>query len=585
MGPPRKSRSVNKRFSYINEVSPSKDGENSKKNIQRKRKLSDMLGPQWSKIELERFYEAYRKYGKDWKKVAAVVRNRSVEMVEALYSMNRAYLSLPEGTASVVGLIAMMTDHYSNLAGSDSEQESNDGAGTSRKPQKRARGKVQPNISKGSDGRVLSHSQTVTSSYGCLPLLKKKRSGGSRPRAVGKRTPRFPVSYSCEKVGGEKLFSPTRQGLKLKEDANDDEVAHEIAIALAEASQRGGSPQVSQTPNRRTEFFMSSHVRNAERMCAETEMTSAKLVGSDIDEDELEGSMEADNGEFSREKSYIRETESVSTVVQKGRRHHEKKLEVDDSCINHLDDIKEACSGTEEGQKLGAVTGKFDMEVTDAKIPRSSVQGSRKRSKKVLFRRDEDELEGSMEADNGEFSREKSYIRETESVSTVVQKGRRHHEKKLEVDDSCINHLDDIKEACSGTEEGQKLGAVTGKFDMEVTDAKIPRSSVQGSRKRSKKVLFRRDEGSDFDALQTLADLSLMMPATADENDEGSDFDALQTLADLSLMMPATADENGQLFPFCLVYRLYDVYTMEVLPMLAEKLTNFVSPTPALVGQ
>ena len=27
----------------------------------------------------------------------------------------QAYLSLPEGTASVVGLIAMMTDHYSNL--------------------------------------------------------------------------------------------------------------------------------------------------------------------------------------------------------------------------------------------------------------------------------------------------------------------------------------------------------------------------------------------------------------------------------------------------------------------------------------
>ncbi|KAK3200228.1 hypothetical protein Dsin_023643 [Dipteronia sinensis] len=38
--------------------------------------------------------------------------NRSVEIVEALYSMNRAFLSLPEGTASVVGLTAMMTDHY-----------------------------------------------------------------------------------------------------------------------------------------------------------------------------------------------------------------------------------------------------------------------------------------------------------------------------------------------------------------------------------------------------------------------------------------------------------------------------------------
>lgn len=34
-----------------------------------KKKLSDKLGSQWSKEELERFYEGYRKYGKDWKKV------------------------------------------------------------------------------------------------------------------------------------------------------------------------------------------------------------------------------------------------------------------------------------------------------------------------------------------------------------------------------------------------------------------------------------------------------------------------------------------------------------------------------------
>lgn len=34
-----------------------------------KKKLSNKLGSQWNKEELERFYEAYRKYGKDWKKV------------------------------------------------------------------------------------------------------------------------------------------------------------------------------------------------------------------------------------------------------------------------------------------------------------------------------------------------------------------------------------------------------------------------------------------------------------------------------------------------------------------------------------
>lgn len=60
-------------------------------------------------------------------------------------------------------------------AASDSEQESNEDAGTSRKPQKRARGKVQPNISKASE----MTSPTLAASHGCLTLLKKKRSGGA----------------------------------------------------------------------------------------------------------------------------------------------------------------------------------------------------------------------------------------------------------------------------------------------------------------------------------------------------------------------------------------------------------------------
>ncbi|CAA3020975.1 ALWAYS EARLY 3-like [Olea europaea subsp. europaea] len=383
MGPTRKSRSVNKRYSTINEISPQKDGDNAKRSNSRKRKLSDMLGPQWSKEELTRFYEAYRKHGKDWKKVAGAVRNRSVEMVEAVYTMNRAYLSLPEGTASVVGLIAMMTDHYSNLAGSDSEQESNDGAGSSRNPQKRARGKLQPTTSKGLDAQFISHSQTVAPTYGCLSVLKKKRSGGSRPRPVGKRTPRFPVSFSYENINAETYFSPTRNGLKLKANANDEEVAHEIAIALAEASQRGGSPQVSRTPNRRAESVMSSPFKNAQRRHSVPEM----ILATDMDEEDLEGSMEADTGELARYKSHRTESESPGLAGQKGRKFESAKVEVDYNSENHLDDIKEECSRTEEGQRMGTMRG--DVEVTDPKISRSPMD-QRKKSKKVLFGRDED---------------------------------------------------------------------------------------------------------------------------------------------------------------------------------------------------
>ncbi|XP_059280629.1 protein ALWAYS EARLY 3 [Lycium ferocissimum] len=383
MAPAKKSRSVNKRLSPTTEISPSKDGngDNSKKSLQRKRKLSDMLGPEWSEEDLTRFYQAYRKYGKDWKKVASAVKHRTAEMVEALYTMNRAYLSLPEGTASVVGLIAMMTDHYCNLAASDSEQESNEDAGTPRKPQKRPRGKVHPNISKTSE----MASPALAASHGCLTLLKKKRSGGSRPRAVGKRTPRFPVSFSYENPKGEKYFSPSRQSLRLQEDDTDDDV--KVALVLTEASQRGGSPQVSRTPNRRTDGAMPSPVGTAERKHVKVDMGNAKLLSNEVDEEE--GSMEADTGELMRYKNDLGETGTIGRTTQKRRRPYGKKLEVDDSDDNHFDDIKEACSGTEEGQRLGAARGKLEMEAADEKNSRASLQGPRKRSKKVLFTRDE----------------------------------------------------------------------------------------------------------------------------------------------------------------------------------------------------
>ncbi|XP_020552958.1 protein ALWAYS EARLY 3-like [Sesamum indicum] len=389
MGPTRKSRSVNKRYSQVNEVSPSKDGDGSKRSNSRKRKLSDMLGPRWTMEELTRFYDSYRKNGKDWKKVANAVKNRSSEMAEALYTMNRAYLSLPHGTASAAGLIAMMTDHYCNLAGTDSDQESNDGVESSQKTQKRARGKVQPPTSKPSADPFVPHSPTITSNYGCLSLLKKKRSGGTRPRPVGKRTPRFPVSYSYENINGEKYFSPTRQGLKLKASTDDDEVAHEVAIALAEASQRGGSPQVSGTPSKRAESVMSSPFRHAERKNSVAEMVNAKPLAADTDEEDLEGSTEADTGELSGYKPCMTESASFLTTRQKGTKVEGKKIEVDNNNQSHLDNINEECSGTEEGQRLGATSGKFDVEVNNTKNSRSFMQSQKKKSKKVLFGRDE----------------------------------------------------------------------------------------------------------------------------------------------------------------------------------------------------
>ncbi|XP_047310135.1 protein ALWAYS EARLY 3-like [Impatiens glandulifera] len=383
MAPTRKSRGVSKQLPQVDEASPSKDGDNTKKSLLRKRKLSDMLGSQWTKGELERFYDAYRKHGKDWKKVAAAVKNRSVEMVEALYTMNRAYLSLPEGTASVVGLIAMMTDHYCNMDGSDSEQESNDGVAISRKPQKRSRGKLHSGTLKGNESRTLPHLQLGTSTSGCLSTLKKGRPNGSGPRAVGKRTPRYPVSYSYERINGDKIFSPTRQGLKFKVDATDDDVAHEVALALAEASQRGGSPQVSRTPNRGKDSIMLSPAWKGKRM------HTGKEVDNEVDEDVLEGSLgstEADNGDLARDRSYLRDVRNADG--RKGKKILEKNIEAECSGNDGLDDVKEACSGT-EGQNLSSFRGKVESGVAEGKAARSSFHMPKKKSKKVLFGKDE----------------------------------------------------------------------------------------------------------------------------------------------------------------------------------------------------
>ncbi|KAF3456189.1 hypothetical protein FNV43_RR00839 [Rhamnella rubrinervis] len=389
MAPSRKSRSVNKRFSHVNEVSSNKYGENVNKSGQKKRKVSDMLGPQWSKEELEHFYEAYRKFGKDWKKVATVVRNRSVEMVEALYAMNKAYLSLPEGTASVIGLIALMTDHYCVLGGSDSEQEINEGAGVSRKPQKRAWKKFQSSPSKGLDENFpVSQSLSAVSTNGCLSLLKKRRSG-IIPHAVRKRTPRVPVSYS-DKDNREKTISPAKLNLKHNLDATDDDVTHELAMALTEASQKGGLPRVCQMPNRKVGGSMPTLLRNGERICSESEKT--KPCHGEFDKGSCElslGSTEADNGDYDRGESYLMGCETVEFQQKGKRRYQVKNLEVRDSVNDLLDDLKEAGSGTEE-QKLNAAKGKLQTEVLYGKSARPVVKGQRKRSKRTLFGRDED---------------------------------------------------------------------------------------------------------------------------------------------------------------------------------------------------
>ncbi|KAG4394128.1 hypothetical protein GLYMA_03G237000v4 [Glycine max] len=244
MAPTKKPRTMkNKRFS--SEVSTKKDEVGSSKNKQRKKNMSDELGPKWKAGELNQFYEAYRKHGKDWTKVAEIVSSRSAKMVEALYNISKAYLSLPKESASAVGLIAMITDHYSMVEESDSERERNDVPG-SRQPMKRKCGKIQLSISNDS-----VQSQSIASKDGCLSLLKKRQFDGIPPWPVAKRTPRFPVNDS-KPDDRENYVLPNKRNPKSMFDANDDEAAHVVTMASTEAAQRGVSPRESQNPYKKS---------------------------------------------------------------------------------------------------------------------------------------------------------------------------------------------------------------------------------------------------------------------------------------------------------------------------------------------
>lgn len=106
----------------------------------------------------------------------------------------------------------------------------------------------------------------------------------------------------------------------------------------------------------------------------------------------------------------------------------------------------------------------------------------------------------STEADNGYYTHDRSHLMDTEGSDRVElqQKGKRCISKKPKLSESVNDHLDDAKEACSGTEEGDHVGSAKGKIAMEAGDEKSSRSNVKGLRKRSKKALFKRGISVQF---------------------------------------------------------------------------------------
>ncbi|KAJ6876800.1 protein ALWAYS EARLY 2-like [Populus alba x Populus x berolinensis] len=487
MAPTRK-KSVNKRF--LNEVSPEKEVKSSSKNKQQangKKKLSDKLGTQWSKAELQRFYKAYRDHGKNWKKVAAEVRNRSVEMVETLYNMNRAYLSLPEGTASVVGLIAMMTDHYSVLEASESERESNEAPGVLRKLQKRKRPKAQLGGSK----EDLQQSQMVASTDGCLSFLKI---GYGRPlHSVGKRTPRFPVSH-LHKKDENYVSAKKRRKLEINADDNNDE--HVAALTLTETLQRGDSAQVPQTPHRRTEHMKSSPVQSWDKM---PESSPENLCNASIYEHWSESGTGRGGPDLAyvRDASSLAEMEGIGTVEvhRKGKKFYGKKVRVEKIGNSQSDGGGEACSGTEEEQKVRTLKGKVEIEMSNAKIDETSCRGQRKRSKK-LFSDEHDDFIGlqtlalvsAMEFESAaQLDEERTAQTEDDKCSVPESASTSHHRERTKLSrqkEKAISGVDGI------TSRKSKLGRYPLISTKPVSEAnKEPQSISNGTLKRKREVL------------------------------------------------------------------------------------------------
>ncbi|KAF2544802.1 hypothetical protein F2Q70_00022730 [Brassica cretica] len=202
------------------------------------------------------------------------------------------------------------------------------------------------------------------------------------PRAVGKRTPRIPVSYTPEKDTRERYMSPVKKSLNQKGDDTDDDMEHEIALALTEASQRGGSTKNPHTPNRKSKMF--SPDKKSEIMRADIDMAIAKLRATDTEDAQCEPSLEsteAENVDNPGNRNELTNGEDRSAMKEK--QYYRRRFGIKE------DDSKEACSGTDEAQSLGTLDEKFKQE-GDGKFLKFTYRSSRRKSKKSLFTADED---------------------------------------------------------------------------------------------------------------------------------------------------------------------------------------------------
>ncbi|OEL36716.1 Protein ALWAYS EARLY 3, partial [Dichanthelium oligosanthes] len=271
MAPAKGSRTINKTIiKGYEDQQQYDDPPSSSKAKQKKRKISD-LDPKWSKDELTHFYDAYRRHGKDWKKISLAVGGKSSDMVRSLYSVHRTFLSLPERQATAMGFIALVTGHRNASDKSKSHIGDDQMVRASGKVRRRGDATQQ----KATEGPDLHncHEGTISGFSSCF----KKRYYGefvrnSRNHAVRRRTPRIPVIAPADRntideatPGIENIINTTKRKY---EATNHDcafvpvnECSPDRSSATAEANKAGQDHTFLETNRTRDAAICQQHLK------------------------------------------------------------------------------------------------------------------------------------------------------------------------------------------------------------------------------------------------------------------------------------------------------------------------------------
>ncbi|XP_024015141.1 protein ALWAYS EARLY 2 isoform X2 [Eutrema salsugineum] len=337
--------------------------------------------------------------------------------------------------------------------GSGSEGEAHDASEVPRKQQKRKRAK--PQLSDSREEVDIQHSAASTD--GCLTFLKQARANGTQRRATGKRTPRVPVQTSLMRDEGS---TPPNKRARKQLDANDD-VAHFLALALTDASRRGGSPKVSETPNRRTEISDSSPIKSWGKM-SRMRKAQAKHRDSSMSE-EWVGSSRERKHESDRDAALLMDMEEVGEmeVPRKGKRFYKKKVKVEEAEGNYSDDNGSAT----EGLRIKSQRRKADVEASRGKY---SLGSPKKRDNKLTSGDEFDALQALAELS---ALMHPAALMETESSAKVK-------EERIEND---MDEKSSSPEATSSSSHGEKSNAEPDDNLLENAYDRKPRSSSQAS--------------------------------------------------------------------------------------------------------